>query len=114
MDSMPVLAPAIKFELDAYPTPPNSDRASSLETTVPSYFGLAMPHEVTAPPSPTFTMPPEWARIHHVEFDFEHWNANRQKVVFYSKPSGPQGDWYRREDSIFLMGDAELGASSML
>jgi hypothetical protein len=86
---------------EGYPTPSNSDRSASLDCTaqIPSAVSL----------------PPERVRIHHIEFDFEHnLNPNRQSLVFYSKPHGPYGEWLRREDSILLLGDVELGATSLM
>jgi hypothetical protein len=59
-------------------------------------------------------LPPEWARIHHVQFDFDQADDFFQKAVFYSKPLGPQGQWLREEVSIALSSTIELGASTML
>jgi hypothetical protein len=59
-------------------------------------------------------MPPEWVRIHHVEFDFEDASDSLQKVVFFSKPDGPHGEWLRREVYIHLTSTTELGASTIL
>jgi hypothetical protein len=109
------IASAPTFD-DGYPTPSDSDRSTSLDCP-PAQTQT----QTTTTPSTTTaqvddsSLPPEWARVHHVEFDFEHnTSPNRQKLVFYSKPDGPYGDWLRREDSILLRGNVDLGATSML
>jgi hypothetical protein len=93
---------------DGYPTPSDSDRSTSLDCPAAQ--------TTTTLTSPLVEkLPPEWARVHHVEFDFEHNTyPNMQKLVFYSKPYGPYGEWRRREESILLRGNVELGATSML